>query len=449
MRTQCGPVVVSARGPGFRGMSAAERSSVAITAARSGLLRSLNASARLAARRGGAEALARALSFGQPLRALLLPAALEVMMLRPELADAGGSSPSGEAAAWPPGVELGLFVTLAKATRLLCSRAVRGLASRQGGGGGGEAAPEAEAVSAAASVALASFHLGSVVAEAVVLCPQRLLGPDLVLRLAASAGRLMAALKPRTREPDHEAMLLGLLSSLTGSSAAAEAAATSGGGAAAALTGALLSAAYYPPTALTQAATHEALCPGVWAALRALPAAGGAAGTSVAGSPAATSTAEDLAPLLGVTRQLNANHGRWLSDLAEAARVTGVHEEFRRRAGSLLRRIAADASSKGLNGTKAAWASGAGGAQPDVDAAALSAAVAAVRLCGNPLCARFEGPAEAAVVRKTCGGCRRVRYCGASCQREHWEAGHKAECKALAAEAGAEAAGAGSKRLGS
>ncbi|KXZ52920.1 hypothetical protein GPECTOR_8g298 [Gonium pectorale] len=306
------------------------------------------------------------------------------------------------------------------------------------------------AAAAAAATVLEAFGEVSLLLRRLAWCVpaaavQRLLGPDLVLQLTAAAGRLMAALKPRTREPDHEAMLLGLLSSLTGSSAAAEAAATSGGGAAAALTGALLSAAYYPPTALTQAATHEALCPGVWAALRALP----AAGTAAVGSPAATSVAKDLAPLLGVTRQLDMNNLKWLSELSEVARAADGLEEFRRQAGLLLRRIAADASSMGLNGTKVAWASCAGGAEPDVDAAALSAAVAAVRLCGNPLCARFEGPAEAAVVRKTCGGCRHVRYCGASCQREHWEAGHKAECKALAAEAGAEAAGAGSKRLGS
>ncbi|KXZ43810.1 hypothetical protein GPECTOR_80g170 [Gonium pectorale] len=368
-------------------MSAAERSSAATAAARSGLLRCLNASARLAARRGGAEALAPALGFPQPLRALLLPAAVEVTVLRPELADACGSSSGngsgggGEAAVWRPGVELGLFVTLAKATRLLCN-------------------PEAEAVSAAAPVALALFHTGSLVAEGVVLCPQvggqqlprgsltpeaaarrealravlvrcaaasvppfvllmdalaaaygssgrwkrqerqllreasaaaattvlkafeqgllllrrllgcvpaaavqRLLGPDLLLRLTAAAGRLFAALKPRAPEPDYGPLLAGLLTAPALPAAAVAAAASSGGAAAAALAGALPSAAYHPAMALAQAAAHEALCPGVWAALRALPAAAAGCPTGTA----AAAASQDLTPLVGVVRQ----HEHW------------------------------------------------------------------------------------------------------------------------------------------
>ena len=31
-------------------------------------------------------------------------------------------------------------------------------------------------------------------------------------------------------------------------------------------------------------------------------------------------------------------------------------------------------------------------------------------------------------------GCSGAMYCGRECQVEHWKAGHKAECKALAAE---------------
>ena len=29
-----------------------------------------------------------------------------------------------------------------------------------------------------------------------------------------------------------------------------------------------------------------------------------------------------------------------------------------------------------------------------------------------------------------CSRCKRVRYCGRECQRAHWRAGHKAECRA-------------------
>ena len=29
-----------------------------------------------------------------------------------------------------------------------------------------------------------------------------------------------------------------------------------------------------------------------------------------------------------------------------------------------------------------------------------------------------------------CSQCRSVRYCSRECQRAHWRAGHKAECKA-------------------
>ncbi|KAG2496786.1 hypothetical protein HYH03_005194 [Edaphochlamys debaryana] len=44
-----------------------------------------------------------------------------------------------------------------------------------------------------------------------------------------------------------------------------------------------------------------------------------------------------------------------------------------------------------------------------------------------------------------CGGCRQRRYCGRSCQAADWKAGHKQQCKQLAAAAAAEKAGAGAE----
>ncbi len=54
-------------------------------------------------------------------------------------------------------------------------------------------------------------------------------------------------------------------------------------------------------------------------------------------------------------------------------------------------------------------------------------------VCGNPRCGNFGGHCKGALSLKQCGGCRAVRYCGADCQRAHWRAGHKAECKLLVA----------------
>lgn len=42
---------------------------------------------------------------------------------------------------------------------------------------------------------------------------------------------------------------------------------------------------------------------------------------------------------------------------------------------------------------------------------------------------------------KSCAGCSRARYCSRECQKRHWRGGHKAECRAPAAEAGAGASG--------
>jgi hypothetical protein len=30
-----------------------------------------------------------------------------------------------------------------------------------------------------------------------------------------------------------------------------------------------------------------------------------------------------------------------------------------------------------------------------------------------------------------CGACKKVNYCSAKCQREHWDRGHKGQCKML------------------
>ncbi|KAL4421508.1 hypothetical protein ABPG75_010799 [Micractinium tetrahymenae] len=42
--------------------------------------------------------------------------------------------------------------------------------------------------------------------------------------------------------------------------------------------------------------------------------------------------------------------------------------------------------------------------------------------------------ASAALVLRACSGCRVARYCSKDCQTKHWKAGHRAECKRLAAE---------------
>ncbi len=62
-------------------------------------------------------------------------------------------------------------------------------------------------------------------------------------------------------------------------------------------------------------------------------------------------------------------------------------------------------------------------------------------MCGNPRCGNFAMEFEEALKLKSCNRCRAVRYCGADCQRAHWREGHRAECKELAAGAGATVAG--------
>ncbi|PNH07420.1 hypothetical protein TSOC_006126 [Tetrabaena socialis] len=57
-----------------------------------------------------------------------------------------------------------------------------------------------------------------------------------------------------------------------------------------------------------------------------------------------------------------------------------------------------------------------------------------LRLCGNPACRNFAGPAEADLPLRKCSGCKAVRYCGVGCQGQHWrEGGHREACARLRA----------------
>ncbi|PNH07968.1 hypothetical protein TSOC_005525 [Tetrabaena socialis] len=57
-----------------------------------------------------------------------------------------------------------------------------------------------------------------------------------------------------------------------------------------------------------------------------------------------------------------------------------------------------------------------------------------LRLCGNPACRNFAGPAEADLPLRKCARCEAVRYCGAGCQGQHWrEGGHREACARLRA----------------
>ncbi len=51
--------------------------------------------------------------------------------------------------------------------------------------------------------------------------------------------------------------------------------------------------------------------------------------------------------------------------------------------------------------------------------------------CSNPRCAELVGDSEAGVVLRRCGGAcgGAAAYCCAACQRAHWAAGHREECK--------------------
>lgn len=51
-------------------------------------------------------------------------------------------------------------------------------------------------------------------------------------------------------------------------------------------------------------------------------------------------------------------------------------------------------------------------------------------LCAHPACPNFEGPSEAALPLKLCGGCRVVAYCSTACSRQDWRR-HRPACLAF------------------
>ncbi|KXZ44403.1 hypothetical protein GPECTOR_68g374 [Gonium pectorale] len=57
-----------------------------------------------------------------------------------------------------------------------------------------------------------------------------------------------------------------------------------------------------------------------------------------------------------------------------------------------------------------------------------AAARSLLRTCANPGCANLEGDSEAGLRLQACGSYGAARYCGATCQAEHWRAGHKEAC---------------------
>ena len=75
----------------------------------------------------------------------------------------------------------------------------------------------------------------------------------------------------------------------------------------------------------------------------------------------------------------------------------------------------------------------------DVERAAssLAASIAVARrsqsYCSGPGCVRRQQ--EDGAPLDVCVKCRCTFYCGKACQTSDWKAGHKAECKALIAEA--------------
>ena len=84
---------------------------------------------------------------------------------------------------------------------------------------------------------------------------------------------------------------------------------------------------------------------------------------------------------------------------------------------------------------------GRGAAATSARAAASSASLRSQLQCAGPGCPRKAR--EDGAPLEQCGGWLRTYYCGRACQAAHWKrGGHKAECKALAAEGrAAEASG--------
>ena len=56
-----------------------------------------------------------------------------------------------------------------------------------------------------------------------------------------------------------------------------------------------------------------------------------------------------------------------------------------------------------------------------------AAAVSSIRCCAN--CGAPEGSLPGILHHKPCGKCKITFYCGSECQRTHWKAGHKKNCK--------------------
>ncbi|PNH03920.1 hypothetical protein TSOC_009954 [Tetrabaena socialis] len=132
---------------------------------------------------------------------------------------------------------------------------------------------------------------------------------------------------------------------------------------------------------------------------------------------------------------------------AAAAQLPLEQRRQRERLLALLSAIEGDAVGVGAGASPAATAAVAGPLLPDPcvgGGSAPASAVAALLLaaeaapgergamllpaCSNPLCANLAGDSEADLPLRACGGCGRARYCCAGCQREHWRAGHRAEC---------------------
>ncbi|KAG2494888.1 hypothetical protein HYH03_007126 [Edaphochlamys debaryana] len=330
-------------------------------------------------------------------------------------------------------------------------RLLDALAAALGGGGGGARAPAAltDAAAATAVTAVTAFGEGCILLQRVARCVpaaevQRLLGPDLLLRLLAAGCGLVAVLQPLVASEDRGAGLTHTLAAATNSGMEVCAGVTEP------LTGEVKNPWSRPMAAVAHATDHPALSPGLWAALRAAAVASAAsdaspaaaASTSAAsGAGSGASATPDLAPLLRVVQRLEAgspletSFSAWFQSLAAMAVQVDSAEAFRRQAASLseqlMVRLEPDLPAPPYSEQEA-----------DVDGRELAAAVAGLRVCANPACAQFEGRAEAEAARKMCGGCRCVRYCSPACQGEHWQGAHKGECKTLAAEAAAAKAGA-------
>ena len=69
---------------------------------------------------------------------------------------------------------------------------------------------------------------------------------------------------------------------------------------------------------------------------------------------------------------------------------------------------------------------------PDEWLASVGAAAEPMQLCSHEACAGRHMPHGGHKMKK-CSVCKVARYCSEACQRAHWKAGHKRECKDIAA----------------